>query len=113
MTEDTKEEVREPPEAPEETDHECDHPADHEKCNYPACLPGVQAAAQGYAMGMHSMPMMTEHADISTGNRRRRWPGAPNHLTNSASQSQMEAPLAAAASYVNEYYVFELSETRS
>ena len=60
-------------------------------------------------MDIHIMPMMTEHADISTGNRRRLWPAAPIDLTNSASQFPMEAPHAAAASYVNEY-VFELSE---
>ena len=60
-------------------------------------------------MDIHIMPMMTEHANISTGNRRRFWPGAPIDLTDSASQSPMEVPHAAAASYVNKY-VFELSE---
>ena len=73
------------------------------------CVPPAAPSAQGYAMDMHIMPIMTEHADISTGNRRRLWPGAPIHLTYSASQSRMEAPHAAAASYVNEC-VLELLE---
>ena len=66
------------------------------------CVPPAAPSAQ---------PMITEHADITTGNRRRLWPGAPIVLTNSASQYQMEAPHAHAASHVNEY-VFELSELK-
>ena len=76
------------------------------------CVPPAAPSAQGYAMDMHIMPMMTEHADISTGNRQRLWPNRPHppyRLCLAVPDGSTSCRRPAAARYVNEC-VLELSE---